>query len=158
MDRFSTRWIVSGAQKYSIGLSLFKRRWIVQGAQRIFIWGSFFYTMNFSWNPGVHHIFSLENRFSRMKCFRRTTYFHFRNVFLHDELFQARKNFPFQDRFSKMNCFRHATYSAWESRFYSVTRWIVAGTRPPRISTSGSFSKMKCSRGTPHKNKPISTL
>ena len=105
-----------------------------------------------SWIPGVHHVFKFLK-------------FHLRFVshawsvsgaprisasgtfFKDDEFFQTRNNFQLQDRFSNTNCFRHATYSTWESRFYGVARWIVPGTRSPRISTSGSFSKMKCSMG-----------
>ena len=114
--RFSTWWIVPGAQKYSIWLSFFKA---LNCSRRTTYFG------NSTW--------SLQDRFSYKNCYRRTKIFHFRIVFLRDELFLnpgAQRIFISKNEncFSKMNCFRHAKISHFRLSFFKAMNysWIQA--------------------------------
>ena len=160
------RWIVPGAQKYSMPGYRFSNRWIVPGKHRIFHLSKVEhrFSMNHTWIvPGTPKIYQLRIvvQSSTMNCSRHAPRIALESRFsnaMNCSRSEAHKNIPFQDRFSKtmncsrqapriytwesfsktMNCFRHTIFHL-RIAFQRVTRRIVPGTQ--KYSTWGSFFK-----------------
>ena len=133
-DRFSKRWIVPGrAQnlKYSTWELFFIRDELFQAHNVFPLQDRFQSSTNCSRLPGMRHILRLtqwESFFTQStNCSRRTTYFHLRIVFLHDEFFQVCSTYCAwlnEDRFSTAkNCFRHTTYFHLRIAFQKFLQW-----------------------------------
>ena len=169
-DRFSCmiHWIISGAQKYSfswIDLTqchyedrFFNQAWSVSGPQKYSTCGSLF-------NESLNQIWNV----SRRQIFRGNPGIRLLIVFVHDELFQERKNIPLADRCSlshwfkdeifhgatysefpgsrsppALNCFRRAKIFHFRIVFH---RWIFPG-KHNIFPLENCFSHVNCSRHT----------